>query len=276
MKKYIFVLAISLMFGLYSCDEIQAPYTEDGPIDVDTTARKVLIEEFTGFRCGNCPEAGEVAHEIVKNSNGRAILMSIHAGALADPTPTRTYNFKTTDGNNIANYYQLPATPFGMINRVNYNGANLLSPSVWGTVTAFEAAKPAYVTLELTPNYNESTKEIAVDVKMKFLQQISEKINVVSYIIEDSIIQYQRDDRQPDVNVLNYNHMNVFRGSMNGTWGELISDVAITGKTEITKNIKYTIPSTKDWKAKNLSLIVAIINAETKIVEQVEKVKLLK
>lgn len=276
MKKYIVLLGILLIFGLYSCDEIQAPYTEDGQIDVDTTTRKVLLEEFTGFRCGNCPEAGEVAHEVVDNSNGRVILMSIHAGDLADPTPARKYNFKTQEGNNIADYFALPATPFGLVNRVSYNGAYLLGPTAWATAAAVEANKPAYVKLELSANYNASIKEISLDVKMKFLQQVSENLNVVAYIVEDSIIQYQRDDRQKDVNVLDYNHMHVLRGSMNGTWGELISDTTIPPQSEIDKNIKFTIPDTKDWKPKDVSLIVTIINTENKEVQQVEKIKLIK
>ncbi len=276
MKKYMLILAVILMFGLYSCDEVQAPYTEDGPIDVDTTARKVLLEEFTGFRCGNCPEAGEVAHEVVESSNGRVILMSIHAGDLADPTPTRKYNFKTPEGNDIADNFSLPATPFGLINRVSYNGSYLLGPTVWATAASIEANKPAYVKLELTANYNETAKEIALDIKMNFLQQVSEPLNVVAYIVEDSIIQYQRDDRQPDVNVLNYNHMHILRGSMNGTWGDLISGNVIAGKTELTKNLKYVIPSTKDWKPKDISLIVTLINAQNKEIQQVEKIKLIR
>lgn len=277
MKNFIFILIISSLFGLYSCDQIGAPYTEDSKVEVDTTARKVLLEEFTGFRCGNCPEAGEKAHGIVDNSNGRVILMSIHAGALADPSPARSYNFKTEVGNDIASYFSLPATPFGLVNRVAYNGATLLSPTVWETVANIESTKPAYVKLALEANYNTASREMEVNIKMNFLQQVSQKLNVVAYIIEDSIIQYQKDDRHTtNPNIEAYNHMNVLRGSMNGSWGELISDTQIPSKTELNKTLKYTIAANKDWKPKDISIIVAILNPENKEVQQVEKIKLIK
>jgi len=277
MKKYIYLLVIVSIFGLYSCDEINPPYIVDNnQTEVDTTTRKVLIEEFTGFRCGNCPEAGEISEGLVEHSNGRVILIEIHAGGLADPTPIRTYNFKTQVGNDIANYYSLPATPFGMVNRVSYGGAVLLSPTSWGTAIGIESQKPAYVKLDLNAMYNQFSREMSLDVKMKFLQQTSQKLNVVAYITEDSVIQYQKDDRRQDVNILNFNHMNVLRGSMNGTWGELISDNTIPANTEILKNMKYVIENSKDWVPKNLNLVVAIINADSKEVQQVEKIKLIK
>ena len=63
MKKllYIFIAAIVLS----SCDVIS-----EGdriiPVEVILGERRVLLEEFTGFRCVNCPSAATIAHELIE------------------------------------------------------------------------------------------------------------------------------------------------------------------------------------------------------------------
>jgi hypothetical protein len=56
------------------CDVISPPYTEESPADTGTAGafvQKVLLEDYTGFRCGNCPEAHERAQELQARYPGR-------------------------------------------------------------------------------------------------------------------------------------------------------------------------------------------------------------
>ncbi len=274
MKKLIYVLVALIFFGTYSCDVIEPPYEEGGKIIIDTTAKKVLLEEFTGFRCGNCPEAGEVAHGIDNVSDGQVIIMSIHAGDLAIPTPFRTYEFRVKEGLDIAAFYNLPATPYGLVNRISYGGSTLLAPSTWTTAVGNEMNKTASVKLELNAGYDEASASINLKAKMKFLTEGTSNYYMVAYIVEDSIIQYQRDDRQADVHVLNFVHNHVLRGSMNGTWGDPISAGDIPAGTEIIKELAYTIGEDLDWIPKQLALIVVVHDNLSKEILQVEKVYL--
>ena len=62
MKRTLLLVSIvALMFQ--GCDKIDAPYLEKPVIndttDTNTYVQKVLIEDFTGHRCGNCPRAHE-------------------------------------------------------------------------------------------------------------------------------------------------------------------------------------------------------------------------
>ena len=273
MKK-IYILVFLLILGFTGCDVIDPPYTQGGDIDVDTTKKKVLIEDFTGFRCGNCPEAGEVAHEIAVEYKGQVIQMAIHAGALAIPTPQRTYEFRTPVGNDIASYFNLPATPYGMVNRTAFGGNALLAPNTWASAVVNEASKLADVKITLSGNYNSASNTIILDAQLKFIKAGTADMYLAAYIVEDSIVQYQRDDRLPDVHVLNYVHNHVLRGSMNGTWGEQISEFVIPAGTILSKNIQYKIPDGKDWVPKNLSIIAVVQNNTTKEILQVEKLKL--
>jgi hypothetical protein len=79
------LVAVLLATG---CDVISPPYTEESPADTGTAGafvQKVLLEDYTGFRCGNCPEAHERAQELQARYPGRVILMSVHAGFFARP-----------------------------------------------------------------------------------------------------------------------------------------------------------------------------------------------
>jgi thiol-disulfide isomerase/thioredoxin len=276
--KYIVPALILASMLFYSCDIIEPPYEEDyTPVEIDSTKKKVLIEDITGFRCGNCPEAAAVAHEIAELYPNNVIVIAVHAGALAVPTPTRKYNFLTPAGQDIANKFNLPATPYGLINRKAVNGQFLLSPSSWATATKAQLEVDAIYKLELAAEYESSSKTINLEANVKALAMGANNHFISAYIIEDSVIQYQQDDRlHPNIHVENYNHMHVLRGAMNGSWGTVLSDEPLLLNQSIKKNLSFVIPEAKDWVPKNLSLVVMIRNNDTEEILQVEKVKLIK
>ena len=60
MKKYFTLLSAILI--ITSCDIVEGPYLTDEaitPIDTTTNSyvKKVLVEDFTGHLCPNCPDA---------------------------------------------------------------------------------------------------------------------------------------------------------------------------------------------------------------------------
>ena len=54
--------------------------------DVEPTGKMVLIKDFTGARCVNCPAAAEYAHNLQHQlDEDHIFIMSVHAGFLAQP-----------------------------------------------------------------------------------------------------------------------------------------------------------------------------------------------
>jgi len=277
MKKINIFLALMLLLVVSACDIVEPPYKKDNSVEpVDTTKRKVLIEDFTGFRCGNCPEASHVAEQIADLYKGNVIVLGLHAGPLSIPTPGRKYNFRTTETLEIADFYGLTATPYGMVNRRKFNDQTLQSPSAWSGFVTETLALPADLKIEITPNYNETTKEISANIKLNYIKASEENQFVAVYIVEDSIVQYQQDDRMfPNIHVLDYVHNHVVRGSMSGTWGTQISSSIIAPGAFVNIPLSYIIPDTKDWRPNKLSLVAFVHNNNTKEILQVEKVKLI-
>ncbi|MGB2413658.1 MAG: hypothetical protein ACPH9Q_08035, partial [Schleiferiaceae bacterium] len=69
MRKTVQFLFASLLLSLMTtqCDVIDQPFKNGGPQDTTSTAqlRNVLIEDFTGHRCKNCPKASKEIEALV-------------------------------------------------------------------------------------------------------------------------------------------------------------------------------------------------------------------
>lgn len=276
-KYLVLALAVFAFIGFTGCDEISPPYTKDkGPVDTTTNkaVRKVLIEEYTGFRCGNCPAAAEIADSLKINFAGKIISLRVHSGPYALPKGTHTYDFRTTEGNELDNFFKCSkaGNPNGMVSRTGYSSDYIFREYKWEEIAKRLMALQPRLTINLSVNYNSSTREITVISRLKYLQAGSPDDNLVLYIVEDSVVNYQLDDSKnpPDIN--DYVHNDILRGSVSGTFGEQIDPTGLKAGDTITKVNRYTIPSTKDWRTNKLKIIAFVHDAgKTYEIYQVEE-----
>src|SRR5687768_4725486 len=92
MKRFFKLILCLIVYSIYlsSCDKVKDPYstTLDGGGDTTATVvkvRKVLLEEYTGHRCGNCPPAAVTAQTLKSTYGERLVVMTVHAGFFAEP-----------------------------------------------------------------------------------------------------------------------------------------------------------------------------------------------
>ena len=90
MKKFnllSILLLVSVGFFFSACDQTDPPYLADNETEfvIDTNKKKVLIEDFTGYTCGNCPNAGVIAHDLEHLYKERVIGIEVHVGSFAVP-----------------------------------------------------------------------------------------------------------------------------------------------------------------------------------------------
>src|ERR1700757_1182825 len=108
MKKLILILFSLINLNLFS----------QHITDTLIHPRNVLIETFTGVRCGNSPPAMAKAVTVKKHYPNRVCLLNIHAGFFADTGNTGYYHdLKTPFGTNEDNYFGMSAngTPDGLV-----------------------------------------------------------------------------------------------------------------------------------------------------------------
>lgn len=256
LKNIIYSLFGASALLMAACNEIDSDdrfiYVE--PVEV---GRKVLIEDFTGQKCINCPAAIDKIEMMVQQyGEENVIAVGIHSGPFGLASTPTILGLKTETGQEYFDYWQVESQPSGLVNRVG--GVKL--DQDWAGAVAAEIQKTSPVNMTLANSYNEATRELQVAVDMTALDDISGKLQL--WVIEDNIKAIQlfpnnKADRE-------YNHKHVFRAAINGTWGE---DVAIaSGKTlQKTASIKLA----DDWKAENVSVVAFVYNNSG--VQQVEK-----
>lgn len=265
MKQYI-VLFVLVGVALVGCDVIDAPYKKDTePPKTDTSkfVRKILIEDFTGFKCPNCPDASDVAKALAENSKykGQVYILAVHAGSFAkpDPIPPFNYDFRTEAANELTKFFGVTQFPNGMVNRVAVEGNRLLGRDDWGSAVDNMVASKADMAIAIENAYNEATRSLTVKVDLEYAKQ-QEADNYLSvYIVEDSIAQPQIDNRRPpdQQKVLDYVHNHVFRGTVNGLWwGEQVSTATIGVGSKMTKT--YTITLNPEWRAKHCKVLAYV------------------
>lgn len=256
MKKTILLSAIvALLFS--GCDIIEFPYIEKPENGNDTTKiyRKVLLEDYSGHRCNNCPTAAVEAKTIADTYGDRVVVMTVHATFLATPFPgTYTYDFRTPEGTDYAAAFGISSVPNGMVNRKKFSGNFALNYSSWAGEVSQLVSEEASVGIELASNYNSTTRNLQVDVSTEFLKTLSGDYKVVVLLLESKIIKPQLNNNiaiGPVPDIMNYEHNHVLRTSMNGTWGETI---VLNGDDSKT----YNLTLNTEWVPSEMTILAYV------------------
>jgi len=281
------LLAVASFIFLASCDKIDQPldiideqYTTDGYLDtlyfidsVSVNQKHVLLEDFTGHKCVNCPEAAIAAHDLAEDLNHKLIIYSIHAGFYAEPDETGNYtaDFRCETGEALYNNFQAFANPIGLIDRVEFNGSVLIGAGNWETVVMQEIEKENAVDLKLRNIYYPNLNKIQIDVAAKFLFEPEGKYKLVVYIVEDGIVSPQKNNNPaigPSPDWLDYVHRNILRGAINSTFGGYISaDGNVVQNQEYPNQFIFDLHSA--WITSNCNIIAYVFSEDTGEVMQV-------
>ena len=283
--KTIFKITILLLSGIVllpSCSKISEPYyTVKKSVNVDTTKRSVLLEDYTGHKCVNCAPAATIANTIQDLYQGQVFVIAVHAGIFAQPVPNDPYlsaNFTCTTGNDWLGYsgFNIDGNPKGMVNRRPYSGSISFGPTDWNQAVLTSVGLPKVAIMTVQNTFNDDTKMMNSTIAVKFLQNITGKINLTVCIIEDNIYGGQLNNVKPDsVPIIkHFRFMHVLRGSLNGSFGEQISSNPQTDDY-LSKQYSFDF-STKSWVPANCSVIAFISDADTKEVLHVMKSPVIK
>lgn len=277
MKNLVAYILITAGIILQGCDKIDAPYGESGgvaPVPTDSVVQKVLLEDFTGFHCTNCPDAHRLAKQLKALYKDRLIILGEHVGIFAQPNiwgPMYTYDFRTQTATDIYGAFanNLPL-PIGYVNRKAYQGTIPLYSGSWASAIAAELAKAPKAGIEFdTIHFDDATRVISGEVTVKFQTSVPEELNICFYTVEDSIVQPQLDN---GVDIPQYDHLHVLRGSLNTTWGESIGSAHDSG-SEVTVNFSGTY-TPNDANPAHSFIYAILIDKTTKEVVQVEEMRM--
>ena len=214
------------------------------PADVK---RRVLLEDFTGQRCVNCPKASDEIKALQEQyGEDHVIAVGIHSGPLGFYTKGDYLGLSTEVGDEYYDHWALEYQPVGLIDR----GAPL-EYTAWNARIREELEKTAPVKIDIELHQNDNQLTVRAEV-MGIDGTTSGKLQL--WLTEDGITAFQM---MPDgTRNMEYIHRHVFRAAINGTWGESVS--VAEGETFTTKDYLFAIP--EGWNADRLSVVAFVYN----------------
>ncbi len=280
MKIYRFLtLLFFAVVLLNSCDVIDKPYEEKVvPVEIDSAkVRKVLLEDYTGFQCQNCPDAVVVINELHEIYGDKMVVIAVHAGYFSYPTEAPfTYKFSNEVSEAWFSFFGITNNPIGLINRQAFETKkHKIGTGAWTEKVSAALKLTTNTRINITPAYNAIDSIITANIKVTYNSGTDRKQSLSVVLVQDSIIDAQNVNGKT---VTDYVHNHVLRAAFNNTWGEGLNTSAIADSTVIIK--KYDLRINKDevhpWEVKHLKIIAFVYDTETHEVMQVEEVHVTK
>lgn len=300
MKKLLGFIILTVIITA-SCDVVTNPYPEGGAgpgdkqyddtvyNDSTIVKRRIILEEFTGHKCPNCPEGADIAKKIKTDHPNEFISVAIHNSAgfskvdLSDPTHPYPSDFETETGEKLRIKYKFASFPGGMLNRTEISGNIQVAYQKWSEEVDKLIADQSYMTprfkLQLENIYNSKPGDRSIRVRYKAtcLQNVTGNIAISGYLLENKIIAPQKDSRLSESYVKDYEHNHVLRIGFPGDGdGKTIftdpvkDDIAQV----ISPNDEISVAINENWKPENMDVVVFLYNSDTGEILHVEEMHL--
>lgn len=247
---------------------------------------RLLVEDYTGWNCTNCPNMATFIDNKIK-ANYQAIVVGLHPASnlLSKTLPSFPFQLSCLLADTYGDYFGGSAANLSLpaiaINRTRQDGKYLLS----GDTTTVQNGAIA-MAFDHYYNYNIDHScpliFLGVDIKKQdgiynittlalSQTEIKAPLMLQLWIVENNIGGLQAHKGGTGT----YTHNHVLREAVNGDWGE---SIALEMKNDqgyyfATSTNEWTTES-KNFKTENCEVIAFVYNAETKEVLNTAKVKL--
>jgi thiol-disulfide isomerase/thioredoxin len=284
---------IGLCILLFGCDVIDRPqidflHTYDqglygpppafSPASANMIFQKVLIEDFTGHDCGNCPRAAIVATEQAEDYPGKIVVIAVHAGGLAVPTAEYPEDFTTTEGELYFAQLAQPYNPVGRINRSPDRTTSLFDPE-WPDIISDRLVEEPTAIIQMVANYVPENNHLNIHAYTEFVKAHAGRTKIQLLITESHLTGVQldysiEDDPETSHNeqvVEDYEFEHVLRGAVNTPYG-MVGPENPTGGTSDLKS--YTYQWNDAWAVENCAIVAICYDDETGRILGVTELKL--
>ncbi len=260
MKKYIFLIIISTLF--IACEEEPVPMLE---VVVPPGNKTVLVEDFTGVSCPNCPEGARIV-ENLKTIYGkdRIISVAVHSIGFDNLHPNSQYEFKTENGQQMQDHLgTLFSKPAAAINRTispGDGGRFYTIKEKWPDGIIEELNRPSEINLSIDLNYSPQSRNVDIEITFIPVDDIEVPLNVTAIIAESGLV-----DPQTDLQGLveDFVHDHVLREILTSPEGDNLGNSFKKGEIYTRSLSTFTIPPQDGWWVAENCEIILFINEST-------------
>ena len=247
-----------LLSVLISAFSIQALFSQTY-VSTNPQDKNVILEEFTGVRCPNCPQGHQVAQQILENNPGRVWAVAFHPHNSNYTTPySGDPDFRRHHPDSL---YMIPYCgssrfmPSAYINRRIYGGERIQSRASWEGFTNEFLNEASPVNIGLATTYDEITKQLTILVEIYYTENVMD-LNTLNVLFTESGMVAQQSGGSSS-----YVHHHVFRETFTAQWGNQITESTTQGSF-IQKSFSFD-NSADEYNMDECEIVAYIVNAET-------------
>ncbi len=221
----------------------------------DIERNAIVVEQFTGAACGYCPAGSTYMSDAISalDDPSKVVWVAHHAGYQTD-------NLTITESSTISTALGVSGAPNCAINRTDVGYGLVFHPYYAYVATSLLPsliAEPAAATLDLTTNYDLTTRELTVNVSGRTTAITT--TNYITVLVKQSgIVMSQTDYNVSGYTDATYVHNNAPRAFLTGAKGD---ELTIDGSGNYSVDYNYTIPEAVggfDCIAEDMNVVVYI------------------
>jgi hypothetical protein len=231
-------------------------------VSTEIQKKNVLLEEFTGIHCGNCPDGHKIANNLITAQEGTVYTIAVHSGYYAVPG-TGEPDYRIPEGEAVDAYFQANnyGYPSGMINRKAVTFGGQLYPLVCSRSNWTKAAKEVHsedapVNLWMSAAFDGSSRTLTVDVEAYYTADSDSAENFMNLVItQNNIIGPQNGGAVGN----DYVHRHQLKAFITPLWGDTIRQPRLG--EYYTKRYIYTLPEAVNnipVKAENIEILAFV------------------
>lgn len=285
--KNIFFATLAIAFSLASCKEVAQEVILDpsqlalfdttyiSTSTVSPVPNNVMMEEFSGVRCANCPDGNSKTHDIHSLFPQRVTIVTVHSDFLASPYANEI-DLRCEDANILVSTLgPIGGKPSTFINRkkledptlIAISGAGAAKLNDWQTYVNSELSLMSPISLDLDLMYVDVTeRKFRYRVTLKFAQAMT-NINLGFLLTESGMETTQKDGV---TEIEDYEHEWVLRDFITSVLGEPLIET-LSANTVITKEFEIDLDDSEynpsgNWLIDNMELVAFVRNSNDEIV----------
>lgn len=279
--KFAFFIPLSVIVLFSACTKEIGPAIDFSKVQAKDTfymapvenaqLKNVLIEEFTGVKCPNCPDGHNIVATIQNANPSRVIAIGYYPFGQAQTEPLKDLtkaDFRIADATELSTLLGgIQFLPIAAVDRKMFGGAILTARTLWSSNVQARLAVATPINMQLSVSYDDASREAIIKTTLKYTSALSTKHNISLAIYENNLVDAQEYPTYIDSS---YTFKHVLRDVITPVGGASVLDSLTTKAAGLVfeKTIWYTMPA--KWNPSNCKIVAFVHDAAaTKEVYQV-------
>lgn len=245
----------------FEADEILVPLTaretqDSTPITQTQNELAILIEDFTGWNCPNCPEGTSILNNLKETYGERLVVSAVHQGSFAKPkAENNNLDLRTPYGDDLGSKFGLSSWPNAVINRK----IGPLQRGDWETKIQECFANSEHL-MNISLGAENTQQGMLVSLQVDALKDINEALTVTLFITESDIKGVQNNQ---GVMIEDYSFQHVLRN--NPIVDMPLATTGLKGGDRVSKNYYFT--SDKSLNLNNCAVVAFVSNSAGEVLQ---------